>query len=264
MVSQTDAVDIVDSALDAGKTWFVDSVSTLLGDQEYSDLRITCQTLELKVHKAIMCTQSKFFRNACKKGAFKEGITGVIDLPDDEPLAVEAMIDFLYTAKWQPEKPAYLLEAQTYVLAEKYGIFALKHAVFSNIHAQLLDRTDMKGFDKAVKWVYSNTTQEDPIRDIFILFVVNDTQNLFDEKNGPISQLVLELPEFSLDILRAIRNGDQFFQTATFYTPINGLNVEEPTTFRCRGCGSDWKLDVNELLGANFAQQEFVCMRLGF
>lgn len=79
-------------------------------------------------------------------------MAGVIDLPDDEPLAIAAMIAFLYTAKWEPEEPAYLLEAHTYVLADKYGIPALKRAVFSGLHAQLLEFTgDMSGFDKAVK-----------------------------------------------------------------------------------------------------------------
>ncbi|RAL66523.1 hypothetical protein DID88_006213 [Monilinia fructigena] len=65
----------------------------LLG--KYSDLIIKCQERELKVHRAIVCSQSKPLAAAVDNG-FKEATTGVINLEDDEPEVVEYMIEFLY------------------------------------------------------------------------------------------------------------------------------------------------------------------------
>jgi hypothetical protein len=41
------------------------SLGTLLFNDKYSDLCISCGGREFKVHRAIVCTQSDFFANAC-------------------------------------------------------------------------------------------------------------------------------------------------------------------------------------------------------
>ncbi|KAF4458120.1 Speckle-type POZ protein [Fusarium austroafricanum] len=61
----------------------------------YSDFTITCRGKEFKVHKAIICPQSSFFKAACN-GSFKEAHEGKMDLPDDDPVAVEKMLRYLY------------------------------------------------------------------------------------------------------------------------------------------------------------------------
>ncbi|RDI83702.1 hypothetical protein Vi05172_g6284 [Venturia inaequalis] len=82
MESRVDVVDIMDSAPNACKTCFVDSLKmkstpdftlltmsltfpqSLLGERQYSDLKATCRGLGSYVHKSIVCTQSILFKNA--------------------------------------------------------------------------------------------------------------------------------------------------------------------------------------------------------
>lgn len=49
----------------------VNSVERLFGDEEYADLTIVAGQRTFRVHKAVICPRSGFFRAACKKGTFK-------------------------------------------------------------------------------------------------------------------------------------------------------------------------------------------------
>ena len=48
-------------------------VSSLLTSEKYSDLTIICGDRNFKVHRAVVCTQSKFFSLACD-GGFQVGV----------------------------------------------------------------------------------------------------------------------------------------------------------------------------------------------
>lgn len=74
--SCSDLADIVDSLLVSGR---------------FSDLTIVCRDKQWAVHKAILCSRSGFFDGACSN-TFREADTGVIDLSEDDPEAVEQMI----------------------------------------------------------------------------------------------------------------------------------------------------------------------------
>lgn len=87
---------------------------------EHTDLLILCGSDAYRVHKAIVCSQSEFFRLACRKhtnsgGEFKEAHSGVIVLPSrkvdanstepkdfnwdtdaDDPRFVKLMIHYFY------------------------------------------------------------------------------------------------------------------------------------------------------------------------
>ncbi|KAG5804747.1 hypothetical protein H9Q74_004426 [Fusarium xylarioides] len=73
----------------------------LLKTGKYSDLTISCGKDQYRVHKAIICPRSNFFEAACS-GEFKEAQTGEIDLPDDDPVAVRMMIEYLYHDTYTP------------------------------------------------------------------------------------------------------------------------------------------------------------------
>ncbi|GKU08016.1 speckle-type poz protein [Fusarium langsethiae] len=67
----------------------------LFDESAYSDLTIVCGDDCYKVHKAIVCPRSEFFASACN-GPFQEGDSGVIHLPEDDPLAMKMMIHYFY------------------------------------------------------------------------------------------------------------------------------------------------------------------------
>lgn len=57
----------------------------------YSDLTIVCGGKRYPVHRALLATRSSFFERACQN-SFLEAQTGVIDLSEDDPEAVEHMV----------------------------------------------------------------------------------------------------------------------------------------------------------------------------
>jgi len=83
------------------------SLDKLLKDGAYSDLTIISGQDEYRVHKAIVCPRSIFFEKACNS-PFKEGCTSTISLPEDDPNAVESMIQYLYHLDYQQRHEAEL------------------------------------------------------------------------------------------------------------------------------------------------------------
>jgi hypothetical protein len=61
---------------DLRTTSILSSISTLLFDEKFSDMVITCQGREFKAHRAVVCTQSPFFDRALA-GGFQVGISSV-------------------------------------------------------------------------------------------------------------------------------------------------------------------------------------------
>ncbi|CAO1603877.1 hypothetical protein XANCAGTX0491_007453 [Xanthoria calcicola] len=71
----------------------------LLHSADYSDLVITCNGHEFKVHRNIVLPASKVLATACS-GKYKEGTGGPIDLSEDDPNAVKRMLQYLYTGNY--------------------------------------------------------------------------------------------------------------------------------------------------------------------
>lgn len=58
-------------------------------------MKIVCGQKSWDVHRAIICSRSGFFDGACSN-PFRESQTGVIDLSNDDPEAVEHMVNYFY------------------------------------------------------------------------------------------------------------------------------------------------------------------------
>ncbi|KAK8184853.1 uncharacterized protein BKA78DRAFT_322883 [Phyllosticta capitalensis] len=69
--------------------------ATLYESAKYSDLIVQCGDRSFPVHKAVVCSRSHFFDGACSH-PWKENITGIIDLSEDDHEAVEHMIHYFY------------------------------------------------------------------------------------------------------------------------------------------------------------------------
>ncbi|KAF9640948.1 putative btb poz-like protein [Lasiodiplodia theobromae] len=72
----------------------------ILDSGAYSDMKIRLSDgTEINCHRAILSERCDFFRNALRSG-FKESHTGVIEMFNDPPEAVRAMVTYLYTAEY--------------------------------------------------------------------------------------------------------------------------------------------------------------------
>ncbi|KAF7890425.1 hypothetical protein EAF00_008740 [Botryotinia globosa] len=78
-------------------------ISQLYTTGKYTDLIIRCQGKEYKVHRAIICSQSKPLAAAIDHG-FKEATDGVFDFEEEEPEIVEYMIRYLYDGLYSVSK----------------------------------------------------------------------------------------------------------------------------------------------------------------
>ncbi|CAI6302774.1 unnamed protein product [Periconia digitata] len=78
----------------------LDSLKDSLASGEYSDLTITCGKDTYKVHKLIVCQQSKFFKGAMTFPG-KEAQNNSIDLSDDEPDIIRILMNYLYSGNYE-------------------------------------------------------------------------------------------------------------------------------------------------------------------
>lgn len=81
--------------MDAPNNELMSALATLLEAGKYSDLTIVCGMKRYAVHRAIVCSRSGFFDGACSS-PFREAETGIIDLSEDDPEAVEHMVNYFY------------------------------------------------------------------------------------------------------------------------------------------------------------------------
>jgi len=76
-------------------TRFLALTSGIRKDDRYAGMTIKCGEAVFKLHKNIVCTQSKPLA-AAFNGRFKESVDSTITLEDDEPEVVEGLIQYLY------------------------------------------------------------------------------------------------------------------------------------------------------------------------
>ncbi|PWY83228.1 hypothetical protein BO94DRAFT_599766 [Aspergillus sclerotioniger CBS 115572] len=121
-----------------------DRMRDLLGTGDYSDLTITCKQYSFKVHRAIICPQWHHF-NPPMSDAFKGPGNWVLDLPDDEPVAIYRVLEYLYTEDYTEEGyiaqydcPIALqvawINIEVYRTAEKYQLSSLMTLAARKLH----------------------------------------------------------------------------------------------------------------------------------
>ncbi|KAG9674738.1 hypothetical protein KCU99_g4228, partial [Aureobasidium melanogenum] len=220
------------------------ATADLQESSDYSDLTITCGTDVYRVHKAIVCSQSEFFRLACRtgvdpKGDFKEGKTGVVDIPArntkdgleevdwdmdaEDPKAVKLMIHYLYhldyleveTAKVKADPSPgvskdytandgiLIYHAMMYAMGDKYGIYGLK--ALAREKFQEAWKFTAAGLVKAIKIAYASTMESDiGLCEIIINNLHSNVRNGLTTwmQMTEIDQCVKELPDLSYALLR--------------------------------------------------------------
>lgn len=87
-------------------------LTSLYQNTKQPDLTIYCRGKTYPVHRAILRARSQFFDGACRN-PFKESQAGWIDLSEDDPEAVEHMINYFYNLDYLPT-PRHQLTSNSY------------------------------------------------------------------------------------------------------------------------------------------------------
>ncbi|KAE8446181.1 hypothetical protein EG329_012406 [Mollisiaceae sp. DMI_Dod_QoI] len=179
--------------------------ASLLDSGMWSDLQIKCRERLWKVHRVVVCLQSKPL-SAAINGNFKEAQTGVIDLSDHEPGIVNHMIQFMYEGDYKVEHPEVevkeegvtetrviadeatataaaelLAHTAVYLLAEEKDIPALKILATKKYTSALPLGWNSGNFCTTLKEIYENTPENDRMLwEVAIAFAGSKAKELMD------------------------------------------------------------------------------------
>ncbi|EMC96344.1 hypothetical protein BAUCODRAFT_472268 [Baudoinia panamericana UAMH 10762] len=114
---------------------------SLFNNPAYSDITIKFGSRERKCHKLILCLKSTYFDELCGRGkAFAEAQTGTsaIELHDDDEDAVDAMLRWLYTSKYdvassETAQVSPMFHLALYTVADKYLLDDLRDEAYDPV-----------------------------------------------------------------------------------------------------------------------------------
>ncbi|KAF3941966.1 hypothetical protein ABW19_dt0208167 [Dactylella cylindrospora] len=107
----------------------------ILSNPEFSDVTVQAgpDGREFKLHRAIICARSGFFKAACKE-TFQEGLSRQIKLPTVDPNAFESVVKWMYGGGYElPEDFKNSKIVDVYETADYLGVVALKQEIIERI-----------------------------------------------------------------------------------------------------------------------------------
>ncbi|KAF8856918.1 hypothetical protein BDZ45DRAFT_653565 [Acephala macrosclerotiorum] len=218
----------------------VDAITRCFDSDTYSDLTIKCRDKSWKVHRVIVCSQSKVLHAACMAG-FKETHTGVIDLDDDDPVPVEIMLKYFYTGKYnepinESKELRLQLQAQvlTYNLADKYDVPTLMGLAEKRFKSTLGGGSTPEEYLSVVSDVYTISTPTKALQAIAVEHARVKFRDMMQGAGLEILRATLQdVPEFAFDVLQLFVNAPL---RGHCYSCGPNQNAE-PLQARCINCG---------------------------
>ncbi|KAK8176719.1 hypothetical protein BC567DRAFT_263892 [Phyllosticta citribraziliensis] len=223
----------MDDGTKAGLSAFGD----LLDSGLFSDLEVlTGDGTKYNVHKAILCAQSSFFRNALSlQSGFLEARTNVIRLEKDEPAVVRALLEYCYRFNYEHNveelNDAFHFHICVYALGETSCVQGLKDRAKERVEFFEWAHYDLEQLDftLAVKTIYNTTKASDRgLRDL----AVRMTRRSFDqamELDG-FQEMMGEVGQFSKDLCHSLQKDLKAFEDAPRYS--------------CQGCRSYIRMEL--------------------
>ncbi|RDI83852.1 hypothetical protein Vi05172_g6278 [Venturia inaequalis] len=210
-------------------------VASLLGSDEFSDMTITCKDGKIfKVHRAVISSQSKFFYNACTKD-FKEKKDANIDLSEQDPEAVEALLEYLYKCDYtrltKDNASALVLHVHVYQLADMYDIAELKEVAAGLFKETAEKDWELPAFPLAVQEIYDNPEDDArTLRKLVVNEAIDHLDTLLEDDHGEFAQVMAAFGEFGKDICK-----DSF----------HGANLNRNVaSYQCENnCSWHWRID---------------------
>lgn len=198
------AVDASPGEKPKGFKSLLDILERLLLTEEYSDLTITCHGSEWKVHKAIVCIASDFFKACCKN--FKEASSGVIDLPDDRADAVNALLVYIYTADYDDSKEdlnfrPLLFNILVHTIGDKYGMRNLCQLAEAKFEKRATEEWQSDAFADSIMEI--SLTSPDSKRVLFNIaaeIAAKHAKQLFTGKETKFQETVRKVAPFAFEV----------------------------------------------------------------
>ena len=215
-----------------------ESLRDLFESSRYSDLAVRCGAKEFRLHRAIVCTRSKFFATACN-GQYSESRNGIITLREDDLPTVYRMFVYLYmldyddsgldvdAASIEPYNLNTSREYETaeaglsteqkrarnqlinnvavYAIGEKYDIPELKHLAASKFDDALkgTDADLLSVLPALIDAVFETTPSTDTLlRNVMIKHCHAHAKALTNDDSS--CQTSLQHPDFCLGLVREV------------------------------------------------------------
>ena len=185
----------------------IDGIKRFHSNEEYSDLAITCKYDEWKVHKIILASQPEFFHSACS-GGFREAKESKINLDNDEPGIVNALIHYFYNFDYENAKGLYhvnelVLDVHMFNIADKYLVEPLKKLAASKFddRAKRLWFTDQ--FAWAIAEIYKSSAKDiGLLKQTVIKVAIEHRDMLLDEERtiDQVRNVLRKTPDFGADL----------------------------------------------------------------
>jgi len=182
-------------------------IALMLKSGRYSDLTIKCGESVFKVHRNIICLRSKPLA-AAVDGNFKEGVTKVIELEEEEPPIVERMVQFMYNRDYSDVDGSdatngrLLTNTKIYIIADKFHISGLKLAAKEKYQEAGIAEWNHPSFSESLKLMYENTLPTDRLlKEVAIEVAAKHVKELLDREE--FASLCKESGEIAFDVLQA-------------------------------------------------------------
>lgn len=165
-----------------------DSQCRIFESGQYSDLKIKNGDKEFPVHKAIVCTQSKFFRAAISEGfevrvahtvknwAYagnpQAGTTGIINLSDHDIEDVCRMLSFMYSSHYLCPEANLAAHVGVYAMGNMFDLPRLSQYAKCKFNDSLthVSDEDPMTFISLIPRIYESTPESDRgLRDAAVL-----------------------------------------------------------------------------------------------
>jgi len=224
------------------------AISASRAEAEFTDLTLSHEAGCFKVHRIIVCSQSKVLYKACTRG-FKESSTGVIEMADMSYTELNKMVNFFYSMNYDDEIPEeetgyetgppislLQLHARMFALGDRYDIPGLRDMAVKKYSSRAAVPGMPLELLESIYDVYNGTPASvRQLRDAAGVLVRKNLPKMLDEAAvaAAYEKVLTEVPEFTKELLGIYVKAALFGECHTC-GPNQGM---EALQVRCMRCG---------------------------